>query len=81
MGKRKNKIENPIVRFLLILLGIAGLVFIVMYSFNFEKFGVSVSIIGYDITEIFIATMIILVGILFSTFFKSGIFGEWIVDS
>ena len=76
-----QKIDNPILRLVLVILGISGLVFIVLYSFNFEKLDFAFTAMGYDITEIFIATIVILIGILFSTFFKSGIFGQWIVDS
>jgi len=76
-----QKIDNPLLRLILVIFGITGLVFIVLYSFNFDKLGFEFTALGYDITEIFVATIVILVGILFSTLFKSGIFGQWIVDS
>lgn len=88
MAKRKSKKNkflgkklDPIKRIIYLGLGLAGLVVLLMYSFNFEKLPFQITIFNQDITTIILAVAMVVLGIIFSTLFKSGAKGKLELDS
>ena len=88
MAKRKKKSVKllgqklgPIKRIIYLILGLAGLVTLLMYSFNFEKLPFQITIFSQDITTIILAVAMVILGIIFSTLLKSGAKGKFELDS
>jgi len=84
MVKRKTKTQkeniNIIKRIVLLITGLGGLIILFIYSSDFVNSGIDVNVIGYNVTTYFFAGFIIILGLIFSTLFKSGLLGKWRLD-
>lgn len=80
--KSKNAIEKMSLtqRIIVLISGITGLIFLFIYSYKFTESDIFISFFGYNITTYAFAGLIIIVGIMFSSLFKSGLRGKWSLD-
>lgn len=76
---KNNKIELG-KRFALLIIGFIGSCTLILYSFNWENTGLTISFMGYEISAWFFAFLLVCGGIIFTTFIKSAIYGEWKLD-
>lgn len=77
---KSRKIDSVFQRIVITGIGLTIAVFILLYSFRFTDFPVQVTMIGQNVTAIFMGVIIVLSGIVAGTLIKSGILGKWKLD-
>lgn len=73
----KNKfntvLKNPFMRLVIGIIGFAVLLFLTVFSFRWEDFGIEFSGLGINISAYFYASIMILAGIIGTSMLKSAI--------
>lgn len=77
---RHGKKIRPVTRIVIFIIGMTLAVFLLLYSFVWAEFPIQVTALGYNVTNIFMACMIVLLGIVAGTLIKSGVLGVWRLD-
>lgn len=72
----KTKLDLP-TRIIIIFIGFVGAISIILFGWDIDF---NAEFLGYPITKIFMASMIVILGIIFSSLIKSGILGKWKID-
>lgn len=78
--KKSNKKMELSHRLILLITGMVGLIILFIYSLDLTQSEIFVNFFGYNITTYFLAMLLIILGILFSTLLKSGLLGDWRLD-
>ena len=71
---------SPMARILLFVVGMALAVFLMLWVVNWNDLPFQFVVSGQVVTPYFMASLVVIAGILATTLIKSGILGKWKLD-